>query len=208
VDKDPSSRSDDGLDQWLTQLSGLESAAEAQVLRQTIQAEERRLEAQLLGHLAEPEAEQRAVVRLRRHCEELREPHTGLAWWRRPWLANQPLWASALGLGLLVAVGVSVLYALQDDNSTIVTSGTPPVFRSGINVVQIADDEPLKRAKRLSASLEGHVDQKRLYSGAGRVTLDFEVDADRLELAQQAIADRKLALQLRQGKNRIELIER
>lgn len=112
----PADGSDD-LDGWFEQLAnGTASDPALSGLRTLIAAEGQRAEDSVLGQLAGPQAEQRAVQRLRRRLSEAHHPAPREAT-RKPWFSQHVRWAVPVFCALLLTVGLSLYQGRDADDS-------------------------------------------------------------------------------------------
>lgn len=206
ADGTPVEGSDD-LDSWLTRLACDEPADPALGdLRTLIALEGQRAEDGVLGQLASPQAELRAVERLRARLAEARPAPTSETT-RPPWFTGRVRWAVPVFCALLLALGLP-LYQGLDRGGPEPLDEVPPTTRSAIQLIPVKDAAPLKRAQRIAAALKPLVDGLVLYAHGDRVALDVEIDAANLAgavSAARAVGDEAIAPQLRPGTNRIEV---
>ncbi|WP_156373207.1 hypothetical protein [Pseudorhodoferax sp. Leaf267] len=200
----PADGSDD-LDGWFEQLAnGTASDPALSGLRTLIAAEGRRAEDSVLGQLAGPQAEERAVQRLRTRLSEAHHLAPREAT-RKPWFSRHVRWAVPAFCALLLTVGLSLYQGRDAGGSLAPRDEVPPTTRSAIQLISVTDAAPLQRAQRIAASLDREVGGLVLYDHDSRVALDFEIDAAKFSAAVRAVKDEAIAQQLRPGTNRIEV---
>jgi hypothetical protein len=201
------SKDSDDLDRWLDQLAGREQGDPPfRHLRRVIERDGRQTEADLLGPLASVQAEQQALRRLRERLDRSPTQTAASARERRP--PARTWWAAAaFGVALMVVLAVPFYQGTEQGDGLDPKFETPPDYRGALNVIQITDPAPARRARRVSASLNKEATGLALYVYEDRAALDFEVMAENLPKAGQALADSRAATQLRPGQNRIVFVK-
>lgn len=194
---------DDDLDEWLDQLAGRRPGTEetdkvrAMIQRARVADDER-----LLGDLLSPEAEARAVERLR-----FRLRAEGLAGRPRPWQRWKVALPAAAAAALMVGIGVRVWQPTAEGDGFTVRSESPPILRGDIHLASLVGPNPLLRAKRLAAEVAPFDSRPAVYVHEGQAIVDFEVSSASQAKVLTAIADPTVRAAVKVGLNRINFKE-
>lgn len=215
-------RPDDDLDAWIEEMSGRRppSTTATRVLREVIQRDTAAEIKRQLGDAASPEADQRAVDRLRESLRKARaargavpqagptpdvppivRPPGGVA-------SNQWRWRMVASLGVLAFV-VGTVWQLrpQDDGDFTIADSGATVWRDVAEPPRFVVVQPERAAQMLAKEVAPFDAKPSLYREKDTVFVDFSVQPGKADALTAGISDTRIRPAIRLGANRIIFVK-
>ena len=211
-------RPDDDLDPWIDEMAGRRppSNEATRALREVIQRDSSAETDHILGDAASPEAQRRAVDRLReglRQARVMREAQMrgnpapdGPSVVRTPRgvASNERRWRLVATFGMLaLAVGVLWQFRPGEDGDFKIADGGATVWRDLAVPPRIAVERPAKAAQALAKEVAPFGGRPALYREGATILVDFEVQPGQAKALTTGVGDARIRAVIRLGANRV-----